>query len=108
MIALIKFLLRFAGTVLFAMALVAMVSDGTKSIARSEVVVTSVRQIWEGVSVQGPETVKESVTTSVDPEVWDVAVEPVLSWPLWLVALLAGSATLWLGSRRRARQPRYF
>lgn len=107
MIALIKFLMRFAGIVLFATALVAMVSDGSKSIARSEVVVTSVRQMWEGVSVQGPETLRESVTSTVDPQVWDVAVEPVLSWPLWLVALLTGSVTLWLGSRRRVRQPSY-
>ena len=108
MIALMKFLLRFAGIVLFATALVAMVSDGSKSIARSEVVVTSVRQIWEGVSVMGPETIRESVTSSVDPQVWDVAVEPVLSWPLWLVALLGGSLTLWLGNRRRARQQSYY
>lgn len=108
MIALIKFLMRFAGIVLFATALVAMVSDGTKSIARSEVVVTSVKQIWTDVSSEGPEAAKESVSTSVDPQVWETAVEPVLSWPIWLVASLAGAFTLWLGSRRTVRRHSYY
>jgi len=103
MIRLLKFLMRLIGLVFLAIALVAAISDGSKSIAQSGYVATPIGQIWFEVSPESLNTAQAAIQRHVLPFLWDPIVQTVLTWPVWSVALPLGLFLLWLGSRRRRR-----
>lgn len=103
MIRLFKFLLRLVGLVFMAVAVVAAISDGTKSIAQSAYVATPIGQVWFDVSPESLNTAQAAIQRHVLPFLWDPVLQTVLTWPVWAVALPLGLLFLWLGSRRRRR-----
>jgi hypothetical protein len=101
----IAFISRFAGLWLIAGALVALVVDGTKTIAGSALVVTPLKQTW---TVLGPASleglqafIQDKVETHVGHWIWDPAIQWILALPTWAVLGVIGGWLAYMGRKRR-------
>ncbi len=100
----IRFLLRFLGFWLLAGGFVALVVDGTRSIAASELVVTSARAGWTAISA-GSYGQMEAHLSALAPWLWADIVSPLLDFPLFVVVAVLGLLLMALG--RAPRKSRY-
>ncbi|HHS83068.1 MAG TPA: hypothetical protein ENJ68_06055 [Devosia sp.] len=103
------FLLRIIGTWLLGIVLIFIVMDGTKSLAASQLVMTSVREVWaiiHGSSLMGLE---QAVGNGKAGSLLKDVVEAALGWPAWAVAAVPGLALVILGQgrNRHANRHRY-
>lgn len=99
--------LRFFARVLLLVALIALVSDGTRTIANDGgIVVTSALQYWTELAPTMLETVKRTLSLKIHPLFWDGVLVPLLSLPAWLV--LGGSALVISYLARKRRQTTIF
>lgn len=98
-----RFLLRFVGFWFLAGGFVALIVDGTRSIAASALVLTSAGDAWFAVS-PGSLAAMEASTRKISPALWDSAIAPALSAPAFLVLLIFGIVLMMLGRvRERSR-----
>ena len=100
----IGFLSRFIGLWLIAGALVALVVDGTKTIAASALTITSLGASWAAVNpaslIRTQEFVQRNVETYVGHWLWDPFVQWLLMLPTWLVLGALGAWLIYVGRRR--------
>ncbi|MCB1518862.1 MAG: hypothetical protein KDJ19_14765 [Hyphomicrobiaceae bacterium] len=94
-----RFVLRFVGTWLLGLALVLMVIDGTKSLAASDIVMTSLSQIWLLVHPQSLGAVDAFMAENGAAAIWQLLRETVLSWPAF--AIMGGLGLLGAFAGRR-------
>lgn len=95
--------LRIFARILLLIALIALVSDGTRTIANdSGIVITSALQYWAEVAPTMLENLKRTLSLKIHPLFWDGLLVPLLSLPAWIV--LAGSALLILFFARKRRK----
>jgi hypothetical protein len=95
--------LRIFARILLLIALIALVSDGTRTIANdSGIVVTSALKYWTEVAPTMLENLKRTLSLKIHPLFWDGLLVPLLSLPAWIV--LAGSAMLILFFARKRRK----
>ncbi|MGR7996029.1 MULTISPECIES: hypothetical protein [unclassified Xanthobacter] len=95
----IRFLLRFSGFWLLAGGFVALIVDGTRSIAASAMLFTSAGDAWYALAPGNIEHA-EAVTEAASPLLWSKLVMPLLSLPASAVLVVAGLALLGLGRSR--------
>jgi hypothetical protein len=107
----ISILSRIIGIALIGAALVAAVIDGTKSIAGSQLTITTLGQTWFGLSRTSLTAFQGLVRQNVEPFLggwlWDPVVQGFLSLPTWAAAGLVGALLIWAsepGYRRRRRR----
>ena len=96
----IRFLLRFIGLLLLALAFIFLVYDGTKSIADQRLYVTKLAEVWASVH----ETSLTQVRPTLDglaPWLWDPLATSVLNAPTCLVLIVIGTILVLLGRKRR-------
>lgn len=90
-----RFLVRLAGLFAIAGALIALVVDGTKSIAASSLFVTSLGQAWfafDPASLQAAQAaVASHIEVHVGSWVWFPVIQFLLTLPVWLVFGGAGA-----------------
>jgi hypothetical protein len=99
--------LRVLARILLLVALIALVSDGTRTIANdSGLVVTSALQYWGELAPIMLENVKRTLSMKIHPAFWDGVIVPLLSLPAWIV--LGGSALLILYFARKRRKTSIF
>lgn len=103
MVSLLKLLVRFVGFLLLAVALVAAVVDGSKSIAASTPVFTPVVQVWLELSPATLDAARAAVEHHAGPLLWDPVLKTVLAWPVWAVAAGLAFVLMLAGDRRRRR-----
>ena len=100
----IGFLSRFAGLWLIAGALVALVVDGSKTIAASSLTITSLGATWAvinpGTLMRAQEFFQRSVETYVGHWLWDPLIQWILMLPTWLVLSALGAWLVYVGRRR--------
>jgi hypothetical protein len=102
-----KLILRLAARLMLVVALIALVSDGTRSIANdSGIVITSALDYWAELAPTSLETVKRTLSVKVHPAVWDAGLARLLALPAWLV--LGGGAVIILYLARKRRQATIF
>ena len=95
-------LLRIASRVLMLMALIALVSDGTRTIATDGgVVVTSFLQYWAELAPTALDTAKRTLSVKIHPLLWDAVLTPLLSMPAWLVLGGSGVIIAYLARKRQ-------
>ncbi len=103
----IGFLARFVGLWLIAGALVALVIDGTKTIAASELTITPLGLAWYTLSpstLMAAQTfVQQKVEAYIGHWLWDPLIQWILMLPGWLVLGLLGSWLVYVGRKRRLR-----
>jgi len=99
--------LRILARIFLLVALIALVSDGTRTIANdSGLVVTSALQYWAELAPAMLENVKRALSLKIHPAFWDGMIVPLLSLPAWIV--LGGSALLILYLARKRRKTNIF
>ena len=106
----IGFLSRFIGLWMVAGALVALVIDGTKTIAASALTMTPMGLAWYSLSpaslMQTQEFVQRTIEGYIGHWLWDPIIQWVLMAPAWAVLGIIGGWLLYIGRRRRP-QPAY-
>jgi len=103
----IGFFARFVGLWLIAGALVAVVIDGAKTIAASQLIVTPLGLAWYTISptsLMATQTfVQQKVEAYIGHWLWDPLVQWILMLPSWLVLGFIGAWLVYAGRRRRLR-----
>lgn len=98
-----KLILRLAARIMLVLALIALVSDGTRSIANdSGIVITSAIDYWTELAPTSLETVKRTLSLKIHPAIWDSGLARLLALPAWL--FLGGLAALILALARKRRK----
>jgi hypothetical protein len=99
----IRFFLRFTGFWLLAAGFVALIVDGTRSIAASSLLLMSAGDAWFAVS-PGSLAALEAWARARSPALWDSGITSVLSVPAFLLLLVLGIVLMTLGRvRERSR-----
>lgn len=97
-----KLILRVIARVMLLLALFALVSDGTRSIANdSGIVITSALDYWTELAPTSLETVKRTLSMKIHPAFWDAGLAPLLALPAWLFLGCAAVIILYLARKRR-------
>jgi len=104
-LSMIAFLARFLGIWMIAGALVALVVDGTKTIAASSLTTTPLGYSWYSISpaslIRAQEFVQQQVETYVGHWLWDPIVQWILMAPTWAAIGAMGVWLVYIGRRRR-------
>jgi hypothetical protein len=97
----IRFLFRFLGFLILAGGFIALVYDGTKSIAGSAFVFTPLGQIWTNVHSKSLQLLQPAIERHVAEWLWDPVVLNVLTAPAWLVFAILGAVLMVIGRKKR-------
>jgi hypothetical protein len=97
-----RFILRFIGLWLLAGAFVALIIDGTASIAGGSMRFTTFGQTWDNIHQESKPAVKAFVDRHAPPWVWTSGVQVVLDQWTWVVLGGLGAVLVLLG-RKKAR-----
>jgi hypothetical protein len=96
----LRFLVRFAGLLVFAASFIVLVSDGVRSLAANRVLTTPLGQTWFDLDSSSLNLAQALVQRYIHPAVWDPAIQTILQWPTFLVGGVTGIALMIVGSRR--------
>jgi hypothetical protein len=95
----IRFLIRFVGLLLLALAFIFFVYDGTKSIADQRWYVTRVAEVWSTLHESSMAQIRPTLE-GFAPWLWDPA-NYILNTSFCLVLLILGTILVLLGRKRR-------
>lgn len=101
----IRFVFRFAGLCILAAGFIALVRDGTKSIAGSAIFLTKLVEDWTNIhlnSLQGLEAlIARYVTPYVGQWVWDPVAQFILNAPTFAVLGVLGAILILIGQKKK-------
>jgi hypothetical protein len=97
----IRFLFRFIGIVLLALAFIFVIYDGMKSIASHMFYATRIEQFWVEVNGRSLQMLQETVERSTGAGMWRWVVEPILNQPVALVFGALSVVLILLGRKKR-------
>ncbi len=93
--------LRVVARPLLLLAVVALVYDGTRTLAGgSGFVITSLADHWQGLHPASLQALK-SILNGLHPSLWDAGGQRIVKLPAWVVAGVAGLVLAWIGRKRR-------
>jgi hypothetical protein len=98
-----RFLFRLIGFVLLAAGFVALVIDGTKSIAAGRVIVTVLGETWRNLHFTSLQTAQPAIEHHLASWLWDPVMMSVLLSPTAAVGLIVGAMLMWLGRKPAPR-----
>jgi hypothetical protein len=97
----IRFLLRFVGLLLLALAFIFVIYDGMKSIAGGGILLTRFSQFWREIHAGSLDALQATVEHHVNAEVWQNAVAPVLNQPAFVICGVLGIVLILLGRKKK-------
>ncbi|EJW12040.1 hypothetical protein A33M_2517 [Rhodovulum sp. PH10] len=97
----IRFVFRFLGLVILALAFIFLVYDGTKSIAAGTLQMVEFGDMWNAVHADSLAAVQPAIERWLSPWVWDPVMLKILSSPTWLVLGIVGSVLVLLGRKKK-------
>ena len=97
----IRFLFRFIGLICLAAAFILVIYDGMKSIAGSNVFLTSVRTLWELINAGSLAKLKPLIDPYAGGFLWDPVMVAILAAPSWSLLGGFGILLLLLGRRKK-------
>ena len=97
----IRFLFRFVGFLILAGGFIALVYDGTKSIAGSALVYTPLGQIWNNVHSSSLQLLQPAIERHLSQWLWDPVVLSILTAPAWLVFGIIGAVLMLIGRKKK-------
>ena len=96
------FLLRMLARPLILIAVIALVYDGTRTLAGGAgIVITSLGEHWQNLFPAGFESLKQLVNRRFGSVVWDMGLLRLLTLPSWLVIGVLGLLLAWIGRKRQ-------
>jgi hypothetical protein len=96
-----RFLFRFIGLWILAAGFIALVYDGTKSIAGNQIFITSLRDTWTALHATSLDRLQPAIEQHVARWLWDPVVLAVLAAPTWLVLGVIGSILILIGRKKK-------
>ncbi len=96
----IRFLFRFIGVLVLAIAFILLVYDGAKSIADSRVYIYKLGQLWTDVSASSLQSLQAAIEAHVS-WLWNPIILTLLEQPAWLVFGVIGMLAILLGRRKK-------
>jgi hypothetical protein len=96
----IRFLLRFVGLCLLALAFVLFVYDGTKSIANQHLVYARAAEVWAMVD-QSSLNMMQNWLKQKAAWVWDPYMQAVLELPAWVLLGIVAMVLILLGRKKK-------
>jgi len=97
----IRFLLRFAGLLLLALAFIFVVYDGMKSIADGGIFLTRLSQIWTDIHAGSLQLFRDAIVRYTNSEVWQNGVAPIINQPASAVFCVFGVILIVLGRKKK-------
>jgi hypothetical protein len=101
----IRFVFRFIGLWILAAGFVALVRDGTKSIAGNTIFVTRLADDWNNIHPSSLQGLEKAVSTHVSPYlgqwVWDPAAIGILNAPSFAVLGIIGAILILIGRKKK-------
>ena len=98
--------LRFLAGVFLLVAVLAIVHDGTRTIAANSLVTTSLLEHWSKLAPSSLAGAQGAVQRYTHPLLWDPVIRKLLQLPTW--ALFAGLGVLFAYAGRRRRRINVF
>ena len=95
----IRFLLRFLGLLLLALAFIFVIYDGMKSIVDRTFYATALGQFWTEVHASSLQAAQSSVERNVSGTLWSLAIAPLLEQPAAAVFAIIGVVFIVLGRK---------
>lgn len=96
----IRFFFRFIGFWALAGAFIALIYDGTKSIAGSALSVTTLNTTWSAVSPSSLQ-LAESALRRISDWLWSPLMTSVLAAPTWAVLGILGALLIVIGRKQK-------
>jgi hypothetical protein len=97
----IRFLLRFIGLLLLALAFIFVIYDGIRSISDGSFLITKASYVWSALSDRGLQSFQALVEQHAGAEVWQIGVAPILDQPASAVACVLGVVLILLGRKKK-------
>ena len=97
----IRFVFRFVGLWILAAGFVALIRDGTKSIAGNAVFITRLGEDWNNLHSTSQDALKALVERYAGPWFWEQVSLYILGAPSWLVLGIIGSILILIGRKRK-------
>jgi hypothetical protein len=97
----IRFLLRFIGLLLLALAFVFFVYDGTKAIANQQWIYMKVSDTWALVDQTTLVKLQPAIEAHAPHWLWDPVMLTVLNAPTWLVLAILAAILILLGRKKK-------
>jgi len=96
-----RFLFRFIGFLILAAAFVALLYDGTKTIAGSQVYITKLGDTWTAIHTTSLQLVEAGITRYGAEWLWDPVMLNILISPTWLVLGVLGALLILIGRKKK-------
>jgi hypothetical protein len=93
--------LRFLASVLLLIAVIAIVSDATRSLAAHTLTFTSLGEHWAKIAPATLTAARSAVQRHTHPLVWDLGIRKLLLLPTWVVFGVLGMLVAYTGRQRR-------
>jgi hypothetical protein len=97
----IRFLLRFIGTLLIALAFIFAIYDGIRSISDGDILITNVSYVWSAMNERGLQSFQAMIESSIGAWAWRYGFAPVVDQPASAVAGLLGVVLIVLGRKKK-------
>jgi hypothetical protein len=97
----IRFLFRFLGLLSLAAAFIALVIDGTKSIAANAVTMTPLGQYWNDIHSTSLQLLQPAIERHIALWLWNPVVLNIITAPTWLVLGILGAVLVLIGRKKR-------
>jgi hypothetical protein len=97
----IRFLLRFVGLLLLALAFIFLVYDGIRSISDGGILLTKASDIWNILNDRTLASFQTWVEGHAGAQVWQAGIAPVLAQPASAVAGVLGAILITLGRKKK-------
>jgi hypothetical protein len=97
----IRFLFRFVGLLLLALAFIFVVYDGIRSISDGGLLFTKASDVWVVVHDRSLQASQAYVEQHANPDVWTLGVAPVLAQPASAVFGVLGVVLIVLGRKKK-------
>jgi hypothetical protein len=97
----IRFLFRFIGLLVLALAFILVIHDGIKSIADSTFYLSKVNQLWIEIHASSLQALQTLIERNARPELWQWGLQPILRQPAAAVFGVLGILLILLGRKKR-------
>ena len=97
----IRFLFRFVGLLLLALAFIFVVYDGIRSISDGGILLTTTQQIWNATHDRSLQAFQAMVEHYGGADVWQFGVAPILNQPASALFAVLGVVLIVLGRKKK-------
>jgi hypothetical protein len=97
----IRFLLRFVGLLLLALAFIFVVYDGIRSISDGNILLTKAGYVWNVAHERSLQAFHALIDQQVGPDAWQFGVAPVLDQPASVIFFALGVIMVVLGRKKK-------